>query len=79
VCTATASSSGLPGASQHGQLPPPGSIPADASPCAQARMGIAPTAGYDPVLLLAALEEIEARQAAIGWLLEADLLCRCLV
>ena len=37
------------------------------------------TAGYDPVLLVAALEEIEARRAAIEWLLDADLLCLCLV
>jgi hypothetical protein len=35
-------------------------------------------AGYDPDLLLAALEEIESRRAAIEWLLEADLLCVCL-
>jgi hypothetical protein len=31
-------------------------------------------AAHDPTLLLAALEEIEARRAAIEWLLEADLL-----
>jgi hypothetical protein len=35
-------------------------------------------AGYEPVLLLAALEEIEAQRVAIEWLLEADLLCSCL-
>jgi len=33
---------------------------------------------HDSALLAAALEEIEARRAAIEWLLDADLLCRCL-
>jgi hypothetical protein len=37
------------------------------------------TAGYDADLLVAALEDIESRRAAIEWLLEADLLCACLV
>jgi hypothetical protein len=37
------------------------------------------TAGYDADLLVAALEDIELRRAAIEWLLEADLLCVCLV
>jgi hypothetical protein len=37
------------------------------------------TAEHDPTLLVAALEEIDARQAAIEWLLEADLLRLCLV
>lgn len=37
------------------------------------------TAGYDPALLVTALEEIAAREAAIEWLLDADLLCLCLV
>ena len=36
------------------------------------------TAGYDPVLLIAALEEIDSRQLAFEWLLDADLLCACL-
>ena len=36
-------------------------------------------AGYDADLLVAALEDIELRRAAIEWLLEADLLCVCLV
>lgn len=36
-------------------------------------------AAHDPTLLLAALGEIEARRAAIEWLLEADLLRLCLV
>jgi hypothetical protein len=34
---------------------------------------------HDATLLVAALEDIASRRAAIGWLLEADLLCRCLV
>jgi len=36
-------------------------------------------AEHDASLLVAALEDIEARQAAIEWLVEANLLCRCLV
>jgi hypothetical protein len=38
-----------------------------------------PWAAHDATLLVAALDEIEARRAAIQWLLEADLLCVCLV
>lgn len=38
-----------------------------------------PSAAHDPSRLVAALDEIEARRAAIQWLLEADLLCLCLV
>jgi hypothetical protein len=37
------------------------------------------TATHDPTLLVAALEEIEARQKAIEWLADADLLRFCLV
>jgi hypothetical protein len=37
-----------------------------------------PGAGYEPVLLLAALEEIEVRGVAMEWLLEANLLGACL-
>ena len=46
-----------------------------------AKLGGSPeaTAGYDADLLVAALEDIELRRAAIEWLLEADLLCVCLV
>jgi hypothetical protein len=36
-------------------------------------------AEHDPNLLVAALEDIEARRAAIEWLVDANLLCRCLV
>jgi hypothetical protein len=34
---------------------------------------------HDATLLVAALEVVESRRAAIEWLLEADLLCLCLV
>ena len=34
---------------------------------------------HDANLLVAALEDIEARRAAIEWLVDANLLCRCLV
>ena len=34
---------------------------------------------HDPTLLLAALEDVEARRLAIEWLLEADLLRLCMV
>ena len=37
-----------------------------------------PWAAHDASLLVAALDEIEARRAAIQWLLEAELLCLCL-
>jgi len=37
-----------------------------------------PSAAHDGSLLVAALEEIEARRAAIEWLLEAELLSLCL-
>ena len=36
-------------------------------------------AAHDPTLLVAALEDLEARRVALEWLLEADLLCVCLV
>ena len=36
-------------------------------------------AAHDPTLLVAALDEIEARRKALEWLVDADLLCRCLV
>jgi hypothetical protein len=38
-----------------------------------------PSAAHDPTLIVAALEEIEARRAAIEWLLNAELLCLCSV
>jgi hypothetical protein len=36
-------------------------------------------AEHDANLLVAALEDIQARQAALEWLVDANLLCRCLV
>ena len=36
-------------------------------------------AEHDATLLAAALEHLEAQRAAIEWLLDADLLCLCLV
>jgi hypothetical protein len=36
-------------------------------------------AEHDANLLVAALEDIEARRAALEWLVDANLLCRCLV
>ena len=36
-------------------------------------------AAYDATLLVAALEELEAKRVALEWLLEADLLRACLV
>jgi hypothetical protein len=38
-----------------------------------------PAAEHDATLLVAALEHLEAQRAAIEWLLDADLLCLCLV
>jgi hypothetical protein len=63
-----------------------------AMPCVTLTLSLAETARYgspamiptapaahDPTRLLAALDEIEARRAAIQWLVEADLLSLCLV
>jgi hypothetical protein len=36
-------------------------------------------AEHDPNLLVAALEDVEARRAALEWLVDANLLSRCLV
>jgi hypothetical protein len=51
----------------------------DITGCPLAMSSSAPTAEHDATLLLAALEEIEVRRAAIEWLLDANLLCLCLV
>jgi hypothetical protein len=45
--------------------------------CATAPAISEPSAAHDPSLLVAALDEIEARRAALQWLLEAELLCLC--
>ena len=42
-------------------------------------IGTALTVDHDATLLVAALEEIDTRRTALEWLLEADLLGRCLV
>ena len=41
--------------------------------------GSEPSAAHDAMLLVAALDELEARRLALEWLLENDLLCACLV
>ncbi len=62
---------------------PPSSMPDTTEPGmtsgAKLRSKSEAPAGYDADLLVAALEDIESRRAAIEWLLEADLLCVCLV
>jgi len=50
-------------------------VSGDAKPAMRSESG----ADHDATLLVAALEDIESRRAAVAWLLEADLLCRCLV
>ena len=47
--------------------------------CAVRPIGSDPTADENITLLVAALEEIESRRAALEWLLESDLLRFCLV
>jgi hypothetical protein len=72
----------VPDSPAQGVLPP-SSTPETTGPGmtsgAKPRSGSEATAGYDADLLVAALEDIESRRAAIEWLLEADLLCVCLV
>jgi hypothetical protein len=72
----------VPGSPAQGVLPPP-SMPETTEPgmASGAKLGSRSeaTAGHDADLLVAALEDIELRRAAIEWLLEADLLCVCLV
>jgi len=46
---------------------------------ARPSIGAALTVDHDATLLVAALEEIDTRRTALEWLLEADLLGRCLV
>jgi hypothetical protein len=41
--------------------------------------GTDPATEHDPTLLVAALEEVQARRAALEWLVDADLLRACLV
>lgn len=51
------------------------SVPGDAKTAMRTKC----PADHDATLLVAALEEIASQRAAIAWLLEGDLLCRCLV
>ena len=46
---------------------------------AQPAIGSDPATEHDATLLVAALEDIQARRAALEWLLDADLLRACLV
>ena len=46
---------------------------------AQPAIGSDPATEHDETLLVAALEDIQARRAALEWLLDADLLRACLV
>jgi hypothetical protein len=77
VCTVTAPDSTAPCPLQQGSLPE--TTASDITSCASLALRCDTTAGYDPTLLVAALEEIGARQAAIEWLLDANLLCLCSV
>jgi len=51
----------------------------DITRCALSTVSSNPAVKHDATLLVAALEDIEARRAAIEWLLDANLLCLCLV
>jgi hypothetical protein len=77
VYTTTASHSTTSCAPQGVSLPE--TMASDITGCASPAVNSYATAGYDPILLVAALEEIDARRAAIEWLLDANVLCLCLV
>lgn len=65
----------------RGGFPPPHMprrIRSETNRSAELGSGSDPTLDHDPALLLAALEEIQARRLAIEWLLEADLLRLCM-
>lgn len=66
----------------RGGFPPP-QMPrrtrSETNRSAELGSGSGPVVDHDPALLLAALEVIEARQLAIEWLVEADLLRLCMV
>jgi hypothetical protein len=72
----------VPDSPAQGVLPP-SSMPETTRPGmtsgAKLRSSSEATSAYDADLLVAALEDIESRRAAIEWLLDADLLCVCLV
>lgn len=75
--TATVSDSGAPRAPSPASLAE--TMEPDVSADASVPMGAGPAPAHDATLLVAALEEIAARRAAIEWLLNADLLCVCTV
>jgi hypothetical protein len=77
VWTATVLDSSAPRALAPASLPESMEPEVCADACAALRFGPAPA--HDPSLLLAALDDVEARRAAIEWLADADLLCACLV
>ena len=57
----------------------PQAVEADITRCELTATSSDCTVENDGTVLVAALEEIEARRAAIEWLLEANLLCACMV
>jgi hypothetical protein len=65
----------------RGGFPPPQTprrIRSETNRSGEPGNGSVPMVDHDPTLLLAALEEVQARRLAIEWLLEADLLRLCL-
>lgn len=75
--TATVSDPGAPRALAPASLPE--TLEDEVSADASVPMCADPAPAHDPTLLVAALEEIEARRAAIEWLSNADLLRLCSV
>lgn len=63
------------------QRPPslPEAMEPDISRCGRPTRSFDPDTEHDATLLVAALEHLEAQRAALEWLLDADLLCLCLV
>ena len=63
------------------QHPPslPETIEPDISRCELPATSADAPAAHDATLLMAALEDLEAQRVALEWLLDADLLCLCLV
>jgi hypothetical protein len=57
----------------------PDAAPPDTTRGAETATNSDPAVDHDATLLVAALEVVESRRAAIEWLLEADLLGLCLV
>lgn len=57
---------------------PPQAVATDIARRPSTAMSADAPGGYDPILLVASLEEIEARRATLEWLLDANLLCLCL-